>query len=116
MPEHPVVTYSNHHSGGSFEESFDDNDFIDACFNSILLISNPHITKKNFVSIYKNNKPRYSQIVNFLKSQGLSIYLPNKIEIAEEMAVKCAPIPLTFVSLGKLINKIRKIKPVMVRL
>ena len=46
VPENPVVTYSNQHSGGSFEESFDDNDFIDACFNSILLISNPHITKK----------------------------------------------------------------------
>lgn len=112
IPHDPIVILKNGEKGGSFEESFLPQDFIDACFETTLLKSNPQINKKDFEVIFQNDRPFYDQIVKFLQSKGLKKYTPSKIEIAESLAVSCVVEPPTYVELAKLIQEIRNQYPV----
>ena len=116
VPNKPVVTLPNGEMGGSFEESFETSDFIDACFESTLLKMNPKISKAEFTNSFSVGKPFYPQIVNFLKSKSLPSYLPNKIEIAESMATSCITEPETYVKLAELIRTIRVDNPINVKI
>jgi hypothetical protein len=116
VPNKPVVTLQNGDKGGSFEESFEANDFIDACFETTLLKINPQIPKSEFANLFSSGKSFYPQIVNFLKSKGMSSYLPNKIEIAESMATSCIAEPETYVKLAELIRTIRLDNPINVKI
>lgn len=116
VPNKPVVTLSNGEKGGSFEESFEASDFIDACFETTLLKMDPTISKVEFTNLFSVGKSFYPQIVSFLKSKSLSIYLPNKIEIAESMATSCITEPETYVKLAELIRTIRLDNPINVKI
>lgn len=116
IPYKPAVTFKDGQKGGSFEESFGANDFIDACFETTLLKMNPQVLKSDFIIYFDENKPFHAQIVKFLKSQGLATYTPSKIEIAEHMATNCNSVPETYVKLADLIKKIRSQEPVKVKI
>ena len=116
VPTKPAVTLSNGQKGGAFEESFESNDFIDACFETTLLKMNPQVSKAEFTNRFILDKSFYPQIVQFLKSKGLSSYLPNKIEIAESMATSCITEPETYVELADLIKDIRLSNPVNIKI
>ena len=115
VPCTPTVTLSNGLQGGSFEESFKSCDFIDACFETDFLKANPQISKQSFINNFDKTKPFYTQIVKFLKQQGLSTYTLPKPEIAENMAVSCKPEPDTYIKLADLIKQIRTKYPVKVK-
>ena len=112
VPNNPAVTLANGEQGGSFEESFQANEFIDACFDTTLLKMNPQISKSEFVNFFDTGKSFYPQIEKFLWSKGLSSCKPKKIEIAESLAIDCVHIPETYVELAKLIKEIRLKYPV----
>ncbi|WP_223157572.1 TOPRIM nucleotidyl transferase/hydrolase domain-containing protein, partial [Vibrio cholerae] len=116
VPCLPTVTLPSGQQGGSFEESFDCRDFIDACFETTFLKNNPKVLKQDFISVFDSSKPFYAQIVNFLKTQGVATYVLPKPEIAENMAVACEPIPDTYQKLADLIKKIRVQTPVKVKI
>lgn len=116
VPFSPVVTLPNGQKGGSFEESFEPSDFIDACFDTSLLKANPQVIKQDFINIFNSAKPFYPQIVKFLKQKGLQSYLPSKPEIAEHMATSCTSEPQTYVELAKLLKDIRLQYPVKVKI
>ncbi|MGB5444939.1 MAG: hypothetical protein WBM99_05455 [Psychromonas sp.] len=106
VPYQPVVHLPDGKIGGSFAESFAPKDFINACFNTTLLKSNPDIRKQDFSKIFQHNQPYYTQIVNFLQNKNLNNYLPCKVEIAEAMASSCKNEPITYHELAKLIKGI----------
>lgn len=116
VPYQPTVTLPNGDLGGSFEESFKPSDFIDACFDTVILKSNPQISKQDFINVFNPGKPFYTQMVKFLKVKGLSIYALPKPEIAENMAVSSTPEPDTYIKLAALIKKIRSNNPVKVKI
>jgi len=116
VPCTPTVTLSNGRQGGSFEESFNYCDFINACFETNFLKDNPQISKQSFIDVFKKTKPFYAQIVKFLKSQGASAYVLPKPEIADYMAVSCTPVPDTYTKLADLIKQIRTENPVNVKI
>lgn len=116
VPNQPTVTLPNGDLGGSFEESFEPNDFIDACFETAILKSNHQVSKQDFMKVFDSNKPFYAQMVKFLKANGSASYLLPKPEIAENMAVSCIPVPDTYIKLAKLIKKIRFENPVKVKM
>jgi hypothetical protein len=116
VPYSPTVTLPNGQKGGSFEESFEPSDFIDACFETTLLKANPQVVKQDFSNVFDSDKPFYPQIVQFLKQQGLQSYLPSKPEIAENMATTCVAEPETYVKLAELIKNIRFQNPVKVKI
>ena len=112
IPQQPVVTLPNGDMGGSFEESFEPKDFIEACFETTLIKQNPQIEKQDFKNNFNESMPFYNQIVKFLQEKGLKSYLPSKIEIAENLATTCDPEPTTYVQLAELIKNIREQHPV----
>lgn len=112
VPSSPVVTLPNGDYGGSFEESFEASDFIDALFETTLLKRNPQVDKQQFVDSFDAALPFYDQSVKYLRAQNLPSYLPSKIEIAEHMATECDPEPETYVKLAELIKQIRSENPV----
>ena len=116
VPTKAVVTFSNGEKGGSFEESFEASDFIDACFETTLLKMNPHVSKAEFANVFTSDKSFYPQIVKFLKLKGLSKHAPKKIEIAISMATACVTEPETYVELAELIKSIRLDNPVDVKI
>lgn len=116
VPSDPVVTLPSGEKGGSFEESFDASDFIDACFETTLLKMNPEISKTEFANLFSVGKSFYPQIVNFLKSKNMPSYLPNKIEIAESMATSCIAEPETYIKLAELIRSLRLNSPINVKI
>jgi len=116
VPQTSVVTLPNGDIGGSFEESFEPSDFINACFETTLLKANPQVNKQNFITDFDKNKPYYTQIVKFLQQQGLQSFLPSKVEIAEHMATECVAEPQTYVELSELIKNIRQKTPVRVKI
>jgi hypothetical protein len=116
VPCNPTTFLSNGQKGGSFEESFRPNDFIDACFETTFLKGNPQILKQDFINVFDTKKPFYQQIVKFLKQQGLRDYVLPKPEIAENMAVACNPVPDTYIKLAELIARIRAQNPVKVKI
>jgi len=116
IPYSPTITLPDGQKGGSFEESFEPSDFIDACFETTLLKMNPQVSKAEFTKAFIEDKSFYSQIVKFLQSKGLTNYCPNKIEIAESMATGCITEPETYIELAKLIKDIRLNNPVNVKI
>lgn len=116
VPYQPVVTFPNGDLGGSFEESFLPEDFIDACFETTLLKENPQIEKQEFISYFDSKKPFYKQIVIYLQEKGLANFLPNKIEIAEELACSVDQEPETYLQLAKLIREVREQYPIKVKI
>jgi len=116
VPYSPTITLPDGQKGGSFEESFEPSDFIDACFETTLLKMNPQVSKAEFTNTFIEDKSFYSQIVKFLQSKGLANDRPNKIEIAESMATCCITEPETYIELAKLIKDIRLNNPVNVKI
>ena len=116
IPSSPVVTLSSGVMGGSFEESFDSQDFIDACFNTTLLKKHPHITQADFLKTFCKNTSFFNQIKKFLVSQNVKPDGLSKLEIAEHMARHCNPIPNTYVMLAALIKEIRVKYPLKVKM
>jgi hypothetical protein len=115
VPCTPTVTLPNGDQGGSFEESFESSDFIDACFETAFLKGNPQIPKQDLINVFDSGKPFYPQVVEFLKQQGLAYTLP-KPEIAENMATACGVEPETYIALADLIKRIRIDNPIKVKI
>ncbi|MCF2862910.1 TOPRIM nucleotidyl transferase/hydrolase domain-containing protein [Pseudoalteromonas sp. Cnat2-41] len=116
IPYSPVVTLPNGDVGGSFEESFEASDFIDALFETALFKRNPQINKQQFTASFDSKLPFYDQTVKYLRKQNLQNYLPSKVEIAEYLATHCDPEPETYVKLAGLIRRIRSDKPIQVKI
>ncbi|WP_413114086.1 TOPRIM nucleotidyl transferase/hydrolase domain-containing protein [Thaumasiovibrio sp. DFM-14] len=116
VPFSPVVTLPNGDIGGSFEESFEASDFINALFETTLLKLNPQVVKSQFIASFNPTHPFYDQSVKYLRAQNLQSYLPSKIEIAEHMAAECDPEPDTYVKLAELIKRIRSENPVQIKI
>lgn len=114
VPHKPTVMLSSGQMGGSFEESFEANDFIDACFETTLLKMNPQISKHEFINFFDHNKLFHKQIEKFVHLKGIPSK-PCKIEIAEYMASNCALVPQTYVKLAELIKDLRSNNPVKVK-
>lgn len=112
IPINPIVTYSDGHAGGSFEESFNQDIFIEACFQSELIGVTLSNKKGVFTSIFNQSKPWLSQVIQFIQSHGGQATQLNKPKIAEYMAENCQPVPDTYVKLAEKLINIRNQNPI----
>lgn len=112
IPFSPVVTYNNGSKGGSFEECFPPDCFIDSCFKP-RAIDNKVLTKESdFRKIFDPERPWVTQLANFIKANGGNPGAFSKVEIAENMAASCSPVPSTFEELAKVVSQIRERNPI----
>lgn len=116
IPQNPVVKLPNGDVGGSFEESFSQEQFIDACFETSLLKRNPNVEKRDFKAAFQSDRPFYDQIVKFLQSAGVNDFVPSKVEITENLAISYESVPDTYVALAQLIRELRDAEPIKVKM
>ena len=113
IPFSPVVTYSNGEKGGSFEESFSQDCFIKASFKAQAIDSKLVGKESDFRNIFNPSKPWVAQLANFISVNGGNPGSINKVEIAENMAASCSPIPKTFEELATLVSQTRITNPIV---
>ena len=113
IPQFPVVTFKDGQTGGSFEEAFNAECFIESCFEPSVLPVGFIGSMQNFESIFDCKKPWYAQFAQYVDGNGGNAKSINKVALAEELAVSCNPVPNTFVSLAKTIKEIRSNNPVL---
>lgn len=111
IPAHSVVNYGAHR-GGSFEESFEIEDFIDSCF-SVGIMQPALIGQKNaFMQAFDQSMPWYSQVIQFCDRHEYHDFARNKVLLAEHLAENCKTIPETYKKLSGLLIDIRNQNPV----
>jgi len=112
VPYRPVVNYSNGSTGGSFEEAFSPECFLEACFQEGVLSPSFSGQPASFLRIFDKTEPWVAQLEQFVVSNGSMASSINKVKLAEHMAETCAPVPDTFMKLAKTALALRKNNPV----
>ncbi len=112
IPQAPVVKYPNGSAGGSLEEAFPPELFIESSFKCDVILNSNQSLRENFSTIFNAREPWFSQLANFVEARGIKAGSINKIRLAEHMAESCDPIPETFRELAKVALSLREQHPV----
>lgn len=112
IPSSPVVTFKNGHQGGSFEEAFEPQYFIDTCFQDCFMPNNIVALKQRFLIVFDSSKPWMAQISKFCKTHQCMDFGSCKVPLAEKLAENCDKIPSSFNDLAKLVQQTRLANPV----
>ncbi|HHQ4659781.1 TPA: TOPRIM nucleotidyl transferase/hydrolase domain-containing protein [Aeromonas veronii] len=113
IPHEPVVTYADGSQGGSFEEAFSKQTFIDACFQTGVIEPSSPGTATEFRVEFDDSKPWFPQIVRYVVSKGGHAGSINKVRLAKTMASICESIPDTFLELARKTVELRKNNPIL---
>lgn len=105
------------HVGGSFEESFPVDVFLEAAFSEGVLPPNIDFKRELFERCFDCNLEWFKQLEKFVANQNkyrsMKGYKINKRMLAEAMALTCEKIPPTYLSLVELIKDVREDHPIM---
>ncbi|CAN7567649.1 MULTISPECIES: TOPRIM nucleotidyl transferase/hydrolase domain-containing protein [Pseudomonas] len=112
IPQTPVVNYSDGSSGGSLEEVFTPENFMQACFEKDVIANFSHDMQVSFRSTFKIKEPWFSQFAKFIEQNNGRACSINKVRLAEHMAESCASVPDTFKALAETVLSLRKIHPI----
>jgi len=112
IPSSPVVSFNNGHLGGSFEEAFDPQHFVDTCFQDCFMSPNIAQMKLQFISSFDNKKPWLDQVDGFCRQNGQLKSSVHKITLALELAKTCPTTPSSFTDLANLVKRTRLKYPV----
>jgi len=113
IPQEPRVRYKSGHIGGSFEEIFDYNYFIDCCFMSNIMDIELVQEKDSFFKIFDAQKPWFQQVQKFCAEHNYYKFNEKKLSIAENLAIYCDKLPSTVKELRDLIYEVRDNNPVI---
>lgn len=116
IPCTPVVTYPNGHRGGSFEEAFTPEVFIDAAFSEEILPSELAVKENEFALVFDRTKPWLAQLKKFCAERGFSDWDAKKTILASRLAEKADTLPETFARLIALISEVRKKRQLFIRM
>ncbi len=113
VPCDPVVTYPGGHVGGSFEESFPVEVFLNAAFSEGILPSSVIADRASFESAFNPRRPWLQQLQKFTAALGFVGWSTRKLLLAETLAEECDDLPPTFSRLAALIREVRDKHPVV---
>ena len=113
IPTEPVVTYPCGHVGGSFEESFSVEMFLNAAFTDRILPTSFIAQRASFESAFNPGKPWLRQLQKFTADLGFTDWSTCKPLLAEALATECDELPLTFSRLATVIQEVRAKHPVV---
>ncbi|MBV5330628.1 MAG: hypothetical protein JZU65_23860 [Chlorobium sp.] len=112
IPQSPTVTFSDGSTGGSFEEAFSQQCFIESSFSAGVLPTTFSGTLSEFSTIFEVNRPWFPQLASFVTANGGNAASINKVHLAECMAEACHPVPETFIKLAELALELREKHPI----
>lgn len=113
IPTEPVVTYPSGQVGGSFEESFPVEIFLNAAFTKGILPPSVIAERPSFESAFNPHEPWLQQLQKFTAGLGFVEWSTCKPLLAEALATECDELPLTFSRLATLIQEVRDKHPVV---
>jgi predicted ATP-dependent endonuclease of OLD family len=109
IPIDPIVEYEKNIKGGSFEEMFDCDFFLECCFSKELLNEKNDSHLKEFLNTFVKTKPWLPQVKKYFNL----IYHPiNKIELAILLSERITEVPKTIIKLKEKLLEIRKNNPI----
>lgn len=112
IPQEAKVNYGNGHKGGSFEEMFCVDHFLDCCFSDKIMSSALVYKRTEFEKSFNHEKPWYKQVKDFCVQNDYIDFDHKKSDLAIKLAIECKSIPDDVQSLAELIKKIRRDNPV----
>jgi hypothetical protein len=112
IPVAPVVSFSDGHRGGSFEESFAREVFISAAFSRGVLPEQLLGEEETFSHSFDPGKPWLAQLGAFCADRGLRDWSARKPFLARRLAEETSDLPETFLKLVSLIREVRNKTPV----
>lgn len=112
IPNKPVVTYPCGHGGGSFEESFSPEEFLDSVFHETIMPEPIRSQMKEFKELFDASIPWFKQLQRFCATRGFPQIREKKVALAELLAANVKEQPPTYVALAKLVRKVRAKHPV----
>lgn len=112
IPQFPIVKYPDGSEGGSLEEAFSPELFIESSFKDDVILNANQNMKLDFIAIFDSERPWFSQLATYLSGVGMNAGSINKVRLVEHMAESCNPIPETFKKLAELTLKLREQNPV----
>jgi hypothetical protein len=113
IPSESVVTYSDGHVGGSFEEAFPVDVFLKVVFSDGILPQGVVAQQASFERQFNPRAPWLRQLRKFAVDLGFGDWLPDKPSVAEALAMACDELPPTFSRLVALIQEVRQKYPVV---
>jgi predicted ATP-dependent endonuclease of OLD family len=112
IPAMETVIYPSGHKGGSFEEIFTAEHFLNCCFSKHIMDSNLVNKKNDFERYFDVSKPWYDQVKKYCANNGFTKFSSLKVDLAEYMAEECDNTPDTITQLSILIKGVREKHPV----
>ena len=112
IPDSPVVKYSSGHGGGSFEEAFSPEAFLEAAFSDEILPAQLLGRRNEFEAQFDRNSPWLAQLQRFSAAFGFTEWSTRKPVLAQRLAEASDDLPPTFSRLLNLINEVRKRFPI----
>lgn len=112
IPGSPVVQFPDGHRGGSFEESFENKDFLEACFSTNIVPEEISRRRPLIEQQFDPVKPWLEQLRKFCAQSGFTDWTARKPHLAKHLAINCSEIPQTYKELAGIIRKTREQYPV----
>lgn len=106
------MEYKSGHKGGSFEEIFTAEYFLNCCFSEHIMDSNLVNRKDGFKKYFDISKPWYAQVQKYCANNGFKEFKDFKVKLAEYMAEECDNTPDAIIQLSILIKEVREKYPV----
>ena len=113
IPQRPVVTYPTGYVGGSFEESFSVEIFLDCAFEEGLLPTSIMASRADFETGFDVSKPWFDQLREYTATSGFIEWSLCKPKFAERLALASDDLPPTFSRLVDTILEVRRKHPVI---
>lgn len=113
VPSFPVVKYPSGHKGGSFEEAFKLDYFIETCFHESFMDKDLVSRRDAFMIEFDPTLPWLAQVNKFCYKHGVSSFSSHKVDLAEALAEGVGQVPEPFVQLAEILQKVRENTPVI---
>lgn len=106
------IKYSDGHCGGSFEELFSVEHFLDQVFSPDFLPENVVVAKEEFLKAFKNDKNWFGQAKKFCAERGHVNLKDMKVELGIRLAETCPKVPPDILKLAQIIRELRDKHPI----
>ena len=108
----PKVIYPNGHKGGSFEELFEQNFFVDQVFNTDFMPVEIFRAKEGFLGQFEPEKPWFNQVKRFCAERNYCDFEKHKVDIGIKLSERCKKVPPDIMKLSEIIREVRQKHPV----
>jgi len=106
------IKYSDGHCGGSFEELFMVDHFLDQTFSTNFLPKDVVSAKKEFLKDFRQDKSWFAQIKKFCAQRGHVDLNDIKVALGVRLAETCSEIPPDIRKLTEIIKEVRNKCPI----